>query len=538
MVEIDGLVIPGFYIENQDLAVLVAEELKLFGILDVFVFSKDAESIIAAREIHSLIRGVLIFDFIDQEELTVEDLLDVRRETNRAQALAAVLPVDLVSRGQVEYLQQRLMTIWVQAADNDVSQYRAILSGAQGIITQNYENLFAKYELFPENTQVRRPMMIAHRGLYAGALSSAPENTIEAALASVEKGADILELDVYLTSDHEIVIIHDGSTARTAPDYTALTVSSSTLAQLKEVNLADPVSGRLDLKIPTLNEYFDALKGSGAVIFIEIKSVDSMLVHLVSLLIEEYDMYDQAVMISFGTQNIIDMNELYPDLSNGLLTSSVLNANSVPSSLTNAISTVVPIKSTLNTSYGALTSEFIKSVIHRGITVWPWTLNDYTELNSYYGYGVNGITTDNLGYYENTFNRINVKEYPGVVTWENRLTVKIETELQSPNGTTYAYRPEYIMIDDGGTGVVFDEYGKIESIEQPGILYMYATFDSYLPDGTKITVLTDIIEVEILAEVVEEPSSLGLIIGISSGVLLLAAGTFVFITIKKRRVII
>jgi glycerophosphoryl diester phosphodiesterase len=538
LVEIDGLVIPGFYIENQDLAVLVAEELKLFGILDVFVFSKDAESIIAARETHSLIRGVMIFDFTDQEELTVSDLLDVRRETNRAQALAAVLPVDLVSRGQVEYLQQRLMTIWVQAADNDVSQYRAILSGAQGIITQNYENLFAKYELFPANTQVRRPMMIAHRGLYAGALSSAPENTIEAALASVEKGADILELDVYLTSDHEIVIIHDGSTARTAPGYTALTVSSSTLAQLKEINLADPVSGRLDLKIPTLNEYFDALKGSGAVIFIEIKSVDSMLVHLVSLLIEEYDMYDQAVMISFGTQNIIDMNELYPDLSNGLLTSSVLNANSVSSSLTNAISTVVPIKSTLNTSYGALTSEFIKSVIHRGITVWPWTLNDYTELNSYYGYGVNGITTDHIGYYENTFNRINVKEYPSVVTWENRLTVKIQTELEAPNGTTYAYRPEYIMIDDGGTGVVFDEYGKIESIVQPGTIYMYATFDSYLPDGTKITVLTDIIEVEILAEVVEEPSSLGLIIGISSGVLLLAVGTFVFITIKKRRVII
>lgn len=537
LIEIDGLVIPGFYVEDPDLAVLLAEELKLYGILDTFIFAKDGEVIIAAREVHSLIRGVLIFDFTDLDELTEDDLLIVRRETNKAEALAAVLPAELMTRTQVEYLQQRLMTVWVQTSDSDVSQYRAILSGAQGIITQDYANLFAKYVLFPENTQVRRPMMIAHRGLYAGTLSSAPENTIEAALTSVEKGADILELDVYLTSDHEIVIIHDGSTARTAPDYPALTIASSTLEQIKTVNLADPVGGRLDLKIPTLNEYFDALKGSGAVIFIEIKSIDSMLVHLVSLLIEEYDMYDQAVMISFGTQNVIDMNTVYPDLSNGLLTSSVLNANSLASSITNTISTVVPIKSTLNTSYGALTKDFVKSIIHRGVTVWPWTLNEFPVLNTYYAYGVNGITTDHIGYYENTYNRIHVKEYPSVLAWEDRLTLKIETELQAPNGSTYAYRPEYIMIDDGGTGVVFDAFGKLESIEQPGTIYMYATFDSYLPDGTKITLLTDLIEVEILAEIVEEPMSLGLIIGISSGVLVLAIGAFVFITIKKRRVI-
>ena len=538
LIEIDGLLIPGFYVEDASIATALAERLKTYAILDTFIFSKDEDVILAAREAHQLMRGVLMFDLEGKTELLEEDLLEIRRQTNRAEAVAAVLPVHLVSRHSVEYLQQRLMTIWVQATDETVSQYKAILSGAQGIITQEYMSLFAKYSMLPENTQVRRPMMIAHRGLYAGAQSSAPENTIEAALASVTKGADILELDVYRTSDNQVVIIHDGSTARTAPGYPALTISSSTLAQIKEVNLADPIGGRIDLKIPTLIEYFQALKGSGAVIFIEIKPNDPLLVHLVASLIEEYDMYDQSVMITFGAQNIIDMKTVYPDLSNGLLTSSVLNASSVPTSMANTLTTVIPIKSTLNTSYGALTKDFMKQLIHRGITVWPWTLNDFPTLNTYYGYGVNGITTDHIGYYENTFNRLQVKDYPSQVDWEDRLNVKIEVELQAPNGTTYPYRPEYIIIDDGATGVVFDEFGQIESITNPGTIYMYATFDSFLPDGTKITILTDLIEFEVFAEEVEEPSSLGLVLGISGGVLALGLGAVILIVIKKRRVIV
>lgn len=537
LIEIDGTIIPGFYLEDESIATSLAEQLKLYGILDAFIFSKDKDVIIAAREEHSLLRGVLIFEF-DQEELTEEDLLDIRRETNRAEAVAAVLPIDLVNRDQVEYLQQRLMTIWVQAGDDKVSHYKAILSGAQGIITQSYGQLYTRYNIFYENTHFRRPMMIAHRGLYAGPQSSAPENTIEAALAAVEHGADILELDVYLTTDYEVVIIHDSTTARTAPGYDSVNISTSTLAQVKAVNLSDPVGGREDLKIPTLNEYFQALKGSGAVIFIEIKPTQTLLVHRVAALIEEYDMYDQVVMIAFAPQNIIDMKDIYPDLSNGLLTSSVLNADSVSSSLTNTLSSVVPIKSTLNPNYGALTKAFIEALIHRGITIWPWTLDDYTVINTFYNYGVSGITTNYISYYENTYNRLYMADYPSVIEWKNIRDLKLEAYIETPKGDTYKYMPTYTMIDDGGTGIVFNARGEVESIEQAGTISMYASFDSYLPDGRKFTVLTDLIQIEFLAEEVVEPTTpWGLIAGISSSVVAVGIGIVVFITIKKRRVV-
>ena len=232
------------------------------------------------------------------------------------------------------------------------------------------------------------------------------------------------------------------------------------------------------------------------------------------------------------------MKDVYPDLSNGLLTSSVLNADSVSSSLTNTLSTVVPIKSTLNPNYGALTKAYIQALIHRGITVWPWTLNDYTVLNTYYNYGVNGITTDHISYYENTYNRLNMEAYPSVVKWEDISELKLVANIETPKGVTYKYMPTYTMIDDGGTGVVFNAKGEVESIEQAGTISMFASFDSYLPDGRKFTILTDLIQIEILAEEVVEPTTpWGLIAGISSSVVAVGIGIVVFITIKKRRVV-
>ena len=542
LLEIEGKLIPGFYVEDEGIARDLAYQLKRYSIIDTFIFSKDEDVILAARDEHSLMRGVMIFDFVDKTELTEDDLLDVRRKTNRAEAISAVLPVDLVSKHDVEYLQQRLMTIWIQTTDQSISQYKAILSGAQGIITQQYTSLYAKYSMFPENTQVRRTMMIAHRGLYNGAQSSAPENSIEAALASIAKGADILELDVHRTLDNQVIVMHDASTSRTAVNYQALTINASTLAQIKEVKLADYIGGRLDIEIPTLIEYFEAVKDSGKIIFIEIKPNDPLLVELVADIIEEYDMYAQSVMITFGVQNILDMSEVYPDLSNGYLTQSILNASSIPANVGTLLTTVVPIKSTFNTNYTGLTEDLMRQVIHRGVTVWPWTIDNYIDLNTYYTSGVGGITTNYVGYYENTMNRFVVKDYPSQVTWEDRLSIKIETEISSPNGTIDSSLPVLVMADDGGTGASFDANGQLVSINQSGTMYLYGTYESSMPDGTKITLLTDLIEIEVLAEVIEEeekPEStpLALILGVSGGVLAIGSGAVIWLIIKKKKVI-
>ena len=56
-----------------------------------------------------------------------------------------------------------------------------------------------------------RPLVIAHRG----ASAEAPENTIAAFELAVQQGADAIELDVHLSRDDQLVVIHDFTLERT-----------------------------------------------------------------------------------------------------------------------------------------------------------------------------------------------------------------------------------------------------------------------------------------------------------------------------------
>ncbi len=104
---------------------------------------------------------------------------------------------------------------------------------------------------------IRAMLVIGHRG--AGGL--APENTLEALRAGLSAGADILELDVRLTSDHVPVVIHDNSTLRTHHQH--ITIANVTLADLEEKTP--------DQTVPTLSSVLDEFFGQ-ILLNIELKS--------------------------------------------------------------------------------------------------------------------------------------------------------------------------------------------------------------------------------------------------------------------------
>ena len=64
----------------------------------------------------------------------------------------------------------------------------------------------------PTYASLGATLITAHRG----SSSEAPENTIPAFEKAIEEGADYVEMDVRLTSDGELVLMHDPSTERTA----------------------------------------------------------------------------------------------------------------------------------------------------------------------------------------------------------------------------------------------------------------------------------------------------------------------------------
>ena len=95
----------------------------------------------------------------------------------------------------------------------------------------------------------------AHRG----ASAYAPENTLEAFLLAAEHGADGVELDVQLTKDGEMVVVHDEEIDRVS-DGSGF-VKDYTLAELKTLNFNKTHPEYQDVKIPTLREVYEALKG-------------------------------------------------------------------------------------------------------------------------------------------------------------------------------------------------------------------------------------------------------------------------------------
>ncbi len=190
----------------------------------------------------------------------------------------------------------------------------------------------------PEKTPV---LIIAHRG----ARSLAPENTIMAAEIAYAIGADMWELDVALTYDNELVVIHDDTLTRTSnaaeiyPKKSPWNVHLFTLEELKKLDFGswflkeDPFGTIKDglismedqekmknIQIPTLEEALLFTRDNNWKVNIEIKDVtgtpgDATIVEQVVSLVEELDMADSVIISSFNHTYIRRVKNINPELA-------------------------------------------------------------------------------------------------------------------------------------------------------------------------------------------------------------------------------
>lgn len=163
-------------------------------------------------------------------------------------------------------------------------------------------------------------LVVAHRG----AQTEAPENTLEAFRLAVEQGADAIELDVHLTTDGELVVIHDDTLERTT-DRTG-TVARLTIEEIRQADAgagfagADgsfPFRGR-GLRVPTLSEVLDWLP-SGTGLVVEIKARAAVEAVVAALRGRPVSEAGAAMVISFDELAVDQAHELDPTLPTGLL---------------------------------------------------------------------------------------------------------------------------------------------------------------------------------------------------------------------------
>ncbi|RPH36081.1 MAG: hypothetical protein EHM90_02810 [Chloroflexi bacterium] len=163
-------------------------------------------------------------------------------------------------------------------------------------------------------------LVVAHRG----ASQAAPENTMEAFRLAAEAGADAIEVDVHLTADGELAIVHDPTLDRTTDRTT--TVADATMADIRSADAGWAFAGPdgeypfrgAGLTVPTLPEVVEWLP-AGLGLAVEIKvaaAADGVVTALAGSAVREAG---AVTVMSFQEAAIERVRELAPDLPTGLL---------------------------------------------------------------------------------------------------------------------------------------------------------------------------------------------------------------------------
>ena len=431
----DYKILPAFRVADKTAADALAKHLKDIRFYDTMVVSADPAVVKDFRTTLPQVTAVIDYTetYKDVADLTEEQLLDIRRSIKIHNGTVALLPAALCNNEDVQYLYNRQVNVWAKASDEPsvTEQYHALLSGAIGVVSDATDALLdIACNKLAKDTITRATLNIGHRGIPA----NAPENTVEGSLFAYEQGANVIELDVYLTTDGEVVVMHDGTTGRTCNK--DLNVEASTLAQLKElyVNKGYENSAKYkNCRVPTLNEYLEAFKDKDCQLFIEIKSGKTAIVKAVKECVDAYDMYDQCSVITFNEPIMAAMRKDYPEMSVGALCSGYMNGLDPEEDFRSAMTFIGKYNATLNPSAGGYEANDLRAALQRGISIYPWTFRGNLDTyKNHFLWGYSGLTGDNA----NVFRRIVRNVYNPV----SSATVEVGTEVALDlSVTTYGH---------------------------------------------------------------------------------------------------
>lgn len=231
-----------------------------------------------------------------------------------------------------------------------------------------------------------RPQIFAHRG----AKAVAPENTLPAFEQALALNADGIELDVHLSKDGQLVVIHDFTVDKTTTGHGP--VRSFTAAELAQLDAGSHFHADFaGTGVPTLVEVFD-LVGDRCRINVEIKSEDpngGNEVEALVQLIQQRALYDQVIVSSFNPITLIKMRWVDPKVKLGLLYYADL-----PPHLRQAWFTPILQPEALHPHHSLVDEELMVWAHNKGCAVNTWTVNDVTEAKRLAALGVDAIITD------------------------------------------------------------------------------------------------------------------------------------------------
>jgi glycerophosphoryl diester phosphodiesterase len=215
---------------------------------------------------------------------------------------------------------------------------------------------------------------------HRGASGYEPENTLISFQKAIDLKADGIELDVHLSSDRILVVIHDETIDRTTNGKGA--VNAMSLKKLKSFKIEKTE------EIPTLIEVFD-LVNKQCIINIELKGMGTAkpVLDLIERYIKEKKWQNNDFIISSFNWNMLEeATKLNPKIQIGVLTEE---------SIEEALAFAKKIKAfSINPDYTLLTKENVALLQEKGFEVFPWTVNSEEAISKIKSFNVNGIISN------------------------------------------------------------------------------------------------------------------------------------------------
>lgn len=238
-----------------------------------------------------------------------------------------------------------------------------------------------------------KTLIIGHRG--AG--GEAPENTLAGIKRGIKIGVDRIEIDVRLTADKKVVVVHDSSLRRINGDATR--IKNMTYAELKKVDFGAHYSSEFHNEhLPLLEEVIDLIKGNNTLL-IEIKNrreYHSGLERRAWDVVKSYQAQNDCIFQSFDDNSLFTLRDM-----------------NISSPIHKLFATFVPIKpyyagsnlhykkfkrydfvNEVGLKQGYVNRKVVSKIHQMGKKVNVWTVNKPNKMIRLSNMGVDGIITD------------------------------------------------------------------------------------------------------------------------------------------------
>jgi glycerophosphoryl diester phosphodiesterase len=239
---------------------------------------------------------------------------------------------------------------------------------------------------------VPQPLVIAHRGDSA----HRPENTLASFASGLEVGAAFAELDVHLTRDGEVVVIHDATLDRTTNGRGA--IRDMTLAEIRRFSAGYPTRFGSDYageRIPTLGEVLGLLRDRARAM-IEIKPAavtDDAEGGIEAHVVEEVrkaGMEKEVALISFERRALVRCRTLAPEILRGHLFERGKAGDMLTGAREVGSELIMPEKRLLSDDLRDRARE-------AGVKVATWVVDDPEELRRLMRFELYGIASNRPG---------------------------------------------------------------------------------------------------------------------------------------------